>query len=1746
MDQFDILFALKDLFKDTCGKQVISQLNAYPIIWDYLGKPENFHNTVNHLGTDCELWTSLNLCKVAAGLKVNLALSNVSGHIDSNQIDSLSTNSDFPNISTEIGLDKIFTTAQRIAKYKSKATWQDIFNKLGLQSYLFDDSQKILETMLSIVSELTDNKSEIIYELLNYPVNDNGPKLLAHLLMMNKYINKNLLDSSSVIFPKTLVNNFTNFIKELQFLGDQDFRPKLVKKFIEIVPLDEAILLSNNIQSFPDELAKLLYIKNYAYLYEIINCSKDSERLIESAKKVLASVGKKFDFNIHNVFWENTDKKNINYEPSQNIIDQKAESDINELVREIDRLKRIAKSDSKSAKTIAIDVFNKYLKNCDLTNLIFHKDFGFLIKPEDLVRVYIDLELIIQAHSLSDLLLKSWPQNSQLLRTTANLSHDNGDHTVAINQFLQLEIIDNLSREEKQKLASSLEYAGRWKDALIVRKGINITSENDIYDEIFCAYYAQNLEVINNLLSDHRFEIKSSTVFSLLPEIINKEIDHISNNKEKIALINFSAEKNIKSILLVDGFLCDAGEYEKSIKILKNYSKTSCFSLSIINRLHYLYQRIGDLVKSREVLDFDLDNDTSDQKSFEAYIENSIRVGNIDKADQLLEKYSKKWVLSPRKIGLTAKILIEKGKFQQASNILRSIIDSGCNELDILFDSCLAMLDCKLSDFPFGINTKKFNRIIDITNLIDFSSPDASIFIELLAAELASDEQLEIYQHLLIKYSDGQNPEAWRVFAGLGKVYFNKKQFDAAIINIKHACSILPDNENLIWLLIQSYANLRLWNEIENIFNSSAILNKKSLIRILENLEIPSDLLEWSRFLENQVQKRPNEIVYKILLSQSLAANGKKAEAIELIRNFYEDLNLDDPYYLLCSQILIKANEPLLAERLIEIYLSNKKSLNQGDYLSSAFLYEQLGKLEKSLTMINQLEVKDPVLLTYKAKLLFESGNFNKSLYIITLAIENINVEEVNLRDILVFIPDSVKSIQNNPALAYMIASSLELNNKAISKAISFLEKGLDKYPENQEILFYLFELLNITGKNDEINQIISEHNITPDNINLPSLACLMGEIALFKKEEITCARYLSVSMKMTPENPRVKALQARMIAVNGNFLDAEQIFGSVIKEKLENEDDKKSIFQNGNLIETYSKLWLAQAALDLKDYQRVLKICQQEIARIGINPHNTHLFLSALASVLERKFILDNLNVRCHNNLLEDSFIDTFTSILKNHTDAHSYEPCISDLLIRCQIYLENDTNNFAKAEHLSAEKNNFNTIIYGIYKTKGVEAAEIAFNGFESNFDNEFFLAVLEKDNNPQKALAHLKRITAMSNADACEHALLSFIEKNNGNISNAYAAINLALVQWPDEYEWQVMAGDLSKASGDLHASMAHYENAQRLNNKSGVDKEINALKLSLESERAIPILEEQLAKYPNKEQFIQLGKIYLKFGNYRKAINAFETAAKNYPQDAMPYFWLSEMASRLNNHDKALSNIEKALKKDSSNTQLICKKINVLSKVYGHIQALNFLDEVLSDNSIDDKLLLLKSKLLSEKDGDNTALRFINSLESLQEKPRLLLEKAKIEFKLGELDASEAVAEKLLNQKDLRSEVLALLGLIAKARGELDRAIDFFIKAIEFDPFSAEQFIQLAEIYHNKKDFKRALETLEDGIKTNPGSFSLLYKAGLYCYQHGLYSESENRIKEAIKIEPDHQAAKEVLRLLKNVKIIKTVPLISKLA
>ncbi len=1147
------------------------------------------------------------------------------------------------------------------------------------------------------------------------------------------------------------------------------------------------------------------------------------------------------------------------------------------------------------------------------------------------------------------------------------------------------------------------------------------------------------------------------------------------------------------------------------------------------------------------MLETKFDHTDTDQKSFEIFVKNLISNKKINEADQLLKIYSNQWKLSSCKLDLSAKILIENMEFQRAEKILSSLVEIKNDDPEYLIDYCLAVLECRLSDFPFGINAKKIERI-NSSRIVQYAKDyEGNLFLELMEAELDFDNRLEKYKQLLLKYSDDHNPEVWRIFAGLGSMYFEKQQYDSAIINIKRAFNTIPNNERLFWLLIRCYGNLRLWNEIERMFLEAPDLCKQAIKFGLKNLGIFSDSPEWCNYLENQVLKRPDEIIFKIMFAQSLVENNRKAEAAAVIKSFYKSLEVEDEYYLYCVQILLDSDESVIAERLIEIYLANKRSLTKKDYLASAFIYDQLGKFEKSLAMIAHSECHDPAILTYKAILLSGAGNFELPQTLLNQIMGYSQFEMIDLHDLSVRIPDEINEIRHNPALVFSLASSLEVKNKNMNKAISILDNGLEIYPQNQEIIFALLDLMIAAGYIAEVERTIMKCGISISKIQSANLLCLIGEISLSQKEEVTCARYLSEAIKIEADNIRVRALRARMVAINGNIGEAQNILNLIIDEINNTERNQKSNINSLGLANIKPRLWLAQAALETKEYVSAINISLEEINDFGYYRPIISVYLTALSAMLEKEFILSELKINSLPNSFKEKQIDVFSDIKINISNMYSSDKELSDLVIKCQIYLENDLRTFSSSKELDSRFENINPILYSIYQTMGQEAAEIAFNSFKTNLENEFFLATLEKDENPQAALSHLKKFMEQKGPDASAFVLLAIIENNLGNHADAYAAISLALDQKPEEFEWQIMAGNFSKTMGDLHASEAHYQKAQTIYQTSGLDKNIDAIYLSSENQNAIPILEKQLRQNLNKEQLIQLGKLCLKFGYYHKAVNAFETAVQNFPEDAIPYYWLSTIAFKLNNFNKSLENIEKAIIKDQSNIRFICKKAQILNKVAGSEKAISFLDDELSkNNDADNELLLAKIKLVEENSGDKSALKIINSIQKINYKYDLLFEKAKLELQLGNIEVAESIAEKLLNQKDFTYDGLVLYGLATKARGEFDRAIDFFVKAIELNPYSSEEFIHLAEIYHDKKDLKMALDTLEDGIKTNSGDFNLLFLTGLYYYQQGLYFDSEKRIKEAIRIQPDHKEAKEILELLRNVTRIESRSAVSQIA
>ena len=1347
MDQLGILLKLKDLLKDTCGKQAISCLIQYPLIFDFIKDPANLQKVVERLGNDSQLWSPLNICKIAAGVDIKSSPSNNPLLSEYFEVESTKISAKLQPIEKINTLGDIYQIAEKIASIGKKNSWLEIFEQLCLGSYSFTNPKKILETIFTVVYELVENRNKLINELLDYSVQDSGPKLLAHLLMMNISISNSLIDSLEMKTLKLSIENFVSFLIEMHFLGDQNFRVIMARKFTEVYPYDDKTSENNEFKTLADDLFKLQYLKNYSALFKILGDEKGSERISLTAKEVLSSVGQKLGFksNIEEINIQNRDEKNM----GSNLYGI-------ELIHEISRIKNIAQTDFDSAITIAHEFSRKLLSAHDIGSLIFNRDLGFLIKPEDLVQVFSELGSFVQANAILIKLLKQWPQNILLLRMAANLSHDKGNHRGAISLYSQLDVLDSLSREEKIKFASSLEYSDLWGDAFEIRKGINTIDDKDITDSFLCAYYAGNIEAQKELIRNNRQWIQSSALSSLLLEITKEDKDKIDSIAEKLASSDFANENDQKGFLLVADYFYKIGEIKKAVRILEESAKNSSYSYSIVNRLYFYFQKMGESEKSRLILENNSENACNDQKSFELYINNLIKSGEIDKAEQLLKMNFDLWELSPCKIDLSAKILIEKRKFLEGKKVLHSLLENDDCDAECKFDYCLASLECSSADFPFGINIENSNINDEIKKLLDFEYEN--IFFELLEAELDCDNRFEKYQQLMQKYSENNNSDAWRIFAGLGRIYFELKQYDSAIINFKHAYRTMPNNVVLFWLLIRCYANLQLWNEIEALLNNRLILDNLEILNGFRNFRVLSENSNWPRFLENQVQKKPEEIIYKILLAQAFVESGRKFDASELVKSFYEKLIVENKYYLFCVQILIDSNEILLAERLIEIFLTNKKTPDEIDYLSCAFLYYQSGKLEKSLAMMNHLEYHDLAFLTFKAKLLNALGKIGLSQKLINQVIDHTYSEEVNINNLSVRIPDSVKTIHNNPALAYLEAAFSAIRNKDIEKAITILENGMKKYPESPEIIFNILDLLNITGMNEKAQSLMETHTQTLSEIQLPSLLCLLGEIALSNKEEVTCAKYLSEALKLEPENPRIKALQVRMLTINGIILEAQNVLNSVIKEI--NIKNQISEDKSASQLETGTKLWLANAALEVKDYEAALRVSQQEINDFGYFTPISNIFLSALSEILEHEFLLNQIKSNRFANPIKEEIKNTFSVILDNNVSAHSNNKEQNDSLVKCQLFLENNSETYSKTEDLEPETKNINSIIFATFKTKGQEAAEIAFNSFKTNSDHELFIAILERDASPENALRHLKKVNNSGTPDARYQALLAII--------------------------------------------------------------------------------------------------------------------------------------------------------------------------------------------------------------------------------------------------------------------------------------------------------------------------------------------------------------------------------------------------
>ena len=113
---------------------------------------------------------------------------------------------------------------------------------------------------------------------------------------------------------------------------------------------------------------------------------------------------------------------------------------------------------------------------------------------------------------------------------------------------------------------------------------------------------------------------------------------------------------------------------------------------------------------------------------------------------------------------------------------------------------------------------------------------------------------------------------------------------------------------------------------------------------------------------------------------------------------------------------------------------------------------------------------------------------------------------------------------------------------------------------------------------------------------------------------------------------------------------------------------------------------------------------------------------------------------------------------------------------------------------------------------------------------------------------------------------------------------------------------------------------------------------------------------------------------------------------------------------------------------------------------------------------------------------------------------------------------------------------MLAKIAGKKGDLDKAVDLLVKAIQNDPFEASFYMDLARIYQNRRDIVRATETLQDGLRSIPQNFDLSSALGMLYYQQGQYQLAQEALQQAAFINSRDENVKRLLSTLTNANII----------
>ena len=1730
MGSVDPIFVFKQHFKRDDADALVASTIHHKLVWDRLKDDSFLQDLIASISLKKEYWTAAHICLLASGC-------------DSQ---SLSDPALIPNSLAESAAERIQKANSSLEQIPGRAAailaekqkygdWTSYFASQDDPDFSPEAIREEIGTLFSLVYFLAEDRQGLILSLAKADL-DGAQDLAAFLLSANPVLLTGDFVDIHEWMTRVPTGKFIQIIDGMSAYDDQATIQSLVDHYIVCNPIKNETVESHNGDHSTDVLlSKISQFRNYAVLARFGSDKNLPEEYSRRATELGSQLNRSLAAlkeNLNAVLATPQDSTTFNLSEQYAAIEKSAGDSP---ARKLLHAAEIVESDKATAWKIARSVQQEIRTVNSLQQIIPMNEMGLLIRSEQIVQLFIDMDLIVEAAEIAEKLIGFQPRNNALLRLTAKLFYKYGDYQKAIAYYERLDLSGVLTREEKVNLADAYEHQANWQTALEIWEKTNLVSLEDYQRKVISAYRAGNRTAFEETIKAAESFYKIEGLFRILKAMFDyKEGLHDIAQIEIDGIIERGKRDRWVIQFMIEYFL-ETSQLEKAAAWIDRLSSIEKEIPEVCLARFEVRKRLADTEACKAILAYNAQHDNHQSLPvIEQLVAWSYEFDDLDDAQLLLARFAYRWPLAPSLINFKARLQIEHGQFKVARETLRPLFNRNEIEESWMVSYGLSLIEKSHAVFPLtdSISTKENKLPVHIEDEALFNQFPESLLLKVIWAELDQDACLEHYQEILSTKHFHQHVDIWRVHAGMGKYYYQNKKYDLALVSFKEARKYQPQNKIISLYLINCFAKMKLFDDAVDVFSSSRIEHQMDIFDFLEINDSLKNSEQWLDVLKVMAEDQPQQAVARIVMAHLYAETGKTDQVLETIQSIDFTGEGEAVKRLVAAQILVDAGYEKAGLKMLEFFLTSNEQVSEPEYLAGAFLYIQMQEYHKAANLLNLIKKSDYAVSALKADLFEKQGLAKEAQAAIQSAMELF--EHLDKNETVTGIgwikqPEIWATVRKDPVWLNIKAIEINLSNHQFETALNEAQHCIQRFPDDMRLASLALNIINVFG-NGEFPQDLLER--LPENLDSSTVSegiCVYGEIALRNDHEIMAANLVSQCMEILPASLRVKALQARLLVRNGNQQDAHSIFNEILGETMQPKKD--SIDALGQY-----PLWMAEAAFELAAYAESMEICRHIIEKTGILKAPAKLFLNSLVKLAYENWINNKLHVTSHAEEISEENLKAFSAICKA-ADKNLLDNEITGLVNQANIWLQNQSEIADQSMQMNVDGLQSKELLVSEYYRKGSSAFELNSEEHKDK-QSEFVMSLLEMDANPQKAFEYLSDVIRNNGSQPRYYAALAYIKNNLGQHEDAYAAINLALAEWADEYKWQILAGELSKKVGDLHVSLEHFKQAAEIHQDENTQTYLGELNLQAGNRMGISYLESKLTGGEDDlETLIELGELGIKNANYQKATKYLEKARRIDSGDARPYVLLSQVALQVGNMAKAEEMIDQAYRLDAANPAVITQKANIMEVKDGGKQALEFLAQVDHQPTGGNlEIVLKRADIIAAEQGNQTALNYLSSIKENYPGATVLIKIARLYLNDGALDKAEEIAEQALQMEAQNAQVMGLLAAIFAKNGDLDKAIDFYVKALQIDPFAAEFYIALARIYQSRRELARAAEMLKGGLESNPLNFDLLSALGLLYYQQGMYNKSQKYLQQAAKIDPKNENVKRLLSTLMNANII----------